>query len=281
MWDHEPLTYVIVLNWNGWRDTLMCLDSLQDLDYPNYRTVVVDNGSTDGSVEHIHIKYPDQVVLESGTNLGFSAGNNLGIKYALEQGAEYIWLLNNDAQAAPQALSAMVDLLESNATVGAAASVIYDQADPQRVQAWGGGTVNLWTGTTKVQVEPGAARNLDYLTGASILLRASTLEDVGLLDEAYFLFWEDVELGFRIRSRGWQLAVAEPSRIWHKASASMGGEQSPESYAHYCKSAWRFFRHHATIPVVPLALRFTGGLLKWILQRDWRRTRILLSTPRS
>src|SRR5512141_114352 len=96
-----PRVAIIVLNWNGWRDTIECLESLQRLTYPNYQVVVVDNGSTDNSVEHIRKAYPRVRLLETGKNLGWSGGNNIGIKYALGQETEYIHLLNNDTKAEP------------------------------------------------------------------------------------------------------------------------------------------------------------------------------------
>jgi GT2 family glycosyltransferase len=114
------------------------LSSLEFLDYPDYKVIVVDNGSTDNSVAEIRKAHPQITLLETGRNLGFAGGNNVGIRYALEQGADYVWLLNNDTKADPHALTAMVEVAESDPRIGAVGSVLYYMDEPERVQAWGG-----------------------------------------------------------------------------------------------------------------------------------------------
>ncbi|MCX7596938.1 MAG: glycosyltransferase family 2 protein, partial [Fischerella sp.] len=135
--------FVILLNWNGWQDTVKCIVSLKGLSYPNYEIVVLDNASTNDSVEQIRAAHPDVTLIETGANLGFAGGNNVGIRYALEHGAEYIWLLNNDTIVDANALSAMVTKAESDPKIGLVGSVLYYMNNPGSVQAWGGGTVNL------------------------------------------------------------------------------------------------------------------------------------------
>src|SRR5712692_7725778 len=90
----EPLVYVLLLNWNNWKDTNECLASLRNLDYDGWKVIVLDNGSTDGSVQRIREKHPEVEIMELGENLGFAKGNNAGIRAALERGAEYVWVLN-------------------------------------------------------------------------------------------------------------------------------------------------------------------------------------------
>jgi len=106
--DATPKVSCIVLNWNGWEDTLRCLAALEDTTYKNLQMIVVDNHSTDDSVERIKNAHPDTLVIEASANLGFAGGNNLGIRYALENGTEYVWLLNNDTVPAASALSELV-----------------------------------------------------------------------------------------------------------------------------------------------------------------------------
>src|ERR1700730_11710283 len=102
-----PRVVVVVLTWNGRDDTLLCLESLQGVDYPNWEVLVVDNGSEDGSVDAIHGDYPEIVVIETGKNSGYAGGNNVGIESALRRGAEFILLLNNDTTVAPDMLQAL------------------------------------------------------------------------------------------------------------------------------------------------------------------------------
>ena len=268
----KPRVYIVVLNWNGWRDTLTCLASLGRLTYPSYQVVVVDNGSTDESVHRIRDAYPHVVLLETGRNLGFSGGNNVGIRYALERGADYLWLLNNDTKADPHALTAMVEVAERDPKIGAVGSVLYYMDQPERVQAWGGGRVNMWWGVARHFTTPVPAERIHYITGASLLIRREGLEEVGLLDEEFFMYWEDADLGFRLRKAGWKLAVASNARVWHKETASLG-KKSPILDEYFNASAVRFFRRHAPLPALPLLAGVGGRLLKRVLGRDWERVR--------
>ncbi|WP_276957944.1 glycosyltransferase family 2 protein [Allomeiothermus silvanus] len=264
-----PIAYIIVLNWNGWRDTLACLAALEALNYPNYEVVVVDNGSTDGSAEEIRKAKPQVNLLETRQNLGFAGGNNIGIRYALEQGAEYIWLLNNDTVVDPDALTAMVELAEKDCRIGVVGSVLYYMEQPTKVQAWGGGRVNLLTGRSRHLLAPGEPH---YITGASMLLRREALEQVGLLDEGFFMYWEDADLSFRLRQKGWMVAVAPESKVLHKESAS-AKKGSPRQDILYNASAVRFFRRHAQLPSLPITLGIGGRMLKRLLLGDWERVR--------
>ena len=216
---------VVVLNWNGWRDTLACIASLQKLDYPNFGLIVVDNGSTDGSQDHIEAQYPAIKVLQTGSNLGFGGGCNAGIRRALELGAEYVWLINSDATVDAAALSEMVRLADAQPLVGAVGSVLYEADKPDRVQLWGGGQVQLWIGSSRHQVSPA---RLDFVSGASVLLRREALEQVGLFDDqTFFMYWEDSDLGFRLRQAGWQVGSGrEVARLAQTVGQSGQGESS-------------------------------------------------------
>ena len=254
---------MVVLNWNGWRDTLACLDSLGRLDYAKLETVVVDNGSEDDSVERLRQRFPSIALLETRENLGFPGGCNVGIRHALAQDAEYIWLLNNDAQAAADALRAMVAVAEGSPRVGAVGCVVRDVRASQGIQAWGGGVVNLWTGTNRNVTEPSAAVRLTHLYGASILLRAAALREIGLLDaDRYFMFWDENDLCLRLRYAGWDLAVCDTAVVYHEGSASIG-KASARKFEYFSRSAVNFFCRHAPFPVVPLLLGSCRSLVKF------------------
>ena len=264
---------VVILNWNGWLDTIACLESLRRQDYPHFNLLVVDNDSTDGSVERIKLAMPSLEILQTGANLGFGGGCNAGIKHALARGADYIWLINSDATVDPGALSALVRVAEQNPALGAVGSVLYEADQHDRIQLWGGGTVNLWLGRSQHRISPGP---LDFISGASVLLRRTVLEKVGLFDQTtFFMYWEDTDLGFRLRQAGWQLAVAEDSRVWHKQSASLG-KRSPALDEYFTQSAVRFFRRHAPIPFVPISLLLGMMLVKRIVMGEMSRARAVL-----
>lgn len=253
---------IVALNWNGWQDTIACVASLQALTYGNFEIVVVDNGSTDGSVAQIKDAFPTVTLLLSGANLGFGGGCNVGIRHALAQGADYVWLINSDATVDPEALTALVRVADSNPALGSVGSVLYEADKPGQVQLWGGGRVNLWLGRSNHCVAPGP---ISFVSGASLLLRRAALEQVGSFDEAlFFMYWEDTDLGFRLTHAGWQLAVAEDSRVWHKQSASLGlGNPLLDEYA--TQSCVRFLRRHAPAPSLSVALVLVRMVAKRIL----------------
>ncbi|HUY13362.1 MAG TPA: glycosyltransferase family 2 protein [Terriglobia bacterium] len=264
--DQKGLVYIILLNWNGWRDTLACLDSLSRLDYPQYRILVVDNASTDDSVDRIRAAFPNLLIVENRINLGFSGGCNAGIRHALADGADYVWLLNNDTVVDSYALQAMVEVAESEARIGAVGSILHWMREPSRIQVWGGGWVSFWTGRSGHHYFPTTAERLHYLTGASLLLRRSALDDTGLLDDkTFFMYWEDADLCFRLRKRGWRLAVAEESIILHKQAASTG-KDSPTLAFHGAQSSLRFFCRHSPFPAWTIAVGTLGRLIKRMLR---------------
>jgi GT2 family glycosyltransferase len=212
----------IVLNWNGWAHTVECLSALRECTYQRMTLIVVDNGSTDNSVAQIRAAFPEVLVLESGKNLGFAGGNNVGIRHALAHGADYVWLLNNDTRPDPNALSALIGKAITDRRIGAVASVCYYADAPSTVQAWAGARVNLWTGSARLSMKPRPDEWFDSLNGTSFLISRAAIESVGLLDENFFLYWEDTEFCLRLRRSGWRIAAAPDSRVLHKVGASTG-----------------------------------------------------------
>jgi GT2 family glycosyltransferase len=263
---------LILLNWNGWRDTSACLSSLQHLNYENCRIVVVDNGSTDDSCARLRNAFPSVEVIQTGKNLGFAGGCNVGIRQALEDGAEFVWLLNNDTTVDPEALSTLVDKAISQVDIGAVGSAIYFADDRGRLEAWGGGRINFLLGRSRHFVASVADERVQFITGASLLLRRNAIEVVGQLDEGFFMYWEDADYCFRLRRAGWRLAVAGQSKVWHKGSASVG-KRSARMDTYFNASAVRFFERHACVPLVPLSVGIGLRLLKRVAARDWERVR--------
>jgi GT2 family glycosyltransferase len=224
-----PKVYIILVNWNGWQDTLECLQSLDELNYSNYSVVVVDNGSSDKSVDKISTAFPEVHLIESGQNLGFAGGNNFGIEFSLERGTDYCWLLNNDTTVEPNALAALVERMEKDPTIGICGSklIYYHQRDT--IQVLGGGSYNKWLATTDnfgqhqpvdtpcnpQQIED----DIDFVIGASMLVSRRFLNKVGWLSEDYFLYYEEIDWGIRAQPH-FSLGFTPESIVYHKEGAS-------------------------------------------------------------
>jgi GT2 family glycosyltransferase len=263
---------IVVLNWNGWKDTQMCLSSLRQLNYNNYEVIVVDNGSSDDSVDRIRSDSPEVTIIENGENRGFAGGCNAGIGHALSNTSDFVWLLNNDTIVDPEALRRLVDKAREDRRIAVVGSAIYFMEEPHSLQAWGGGRVNFCLGRSRHFLAPVRDDAVDFITGARMLVSREGFESVGLLDEQFFMYWEDADLCFRVRKAKWKLAVAGDSRIWHKGSASVG-KNSVSLDRYFNTSAAQFFRRHATVPFVPLYMGGGLRLAKRALNGDWRRIR--------
>ncbi|PKY11566.1 glycosyl transferase family 1 [Acidithiobacillus marinus] len=256
--DSAAHTHIILINWNSFDKTRRCLGSLEELAQAPDHVWVIDNGSTDNSasgLENYLKKSPlSATLVRSGQNFGFGGGCNIGIQRAMEAGADSFWLLNNDAIADTHALQSMQEALHSDPRIGAVGSVIYDLHKPESVEVWGGGQVLLWAGLATHFHHPVAAARLDYITGASLLLRRQALQDVGLFDEdQFFMYWEDTDLCLRLRRRGWKLTVAALSRIWHEHSSSLGRAHPLKDY-YVTRSTGAFLQRYTRYPRVAWAI---------------------------
>jgi GT2 family glycosyltransferase len=264
-----PLVYCVVLNWNGWQDTLACLASLMLQDYPNLVVVVVDNCSQNDSVARIKQNYPFIQFLETGANLGFSGGNNAGIRLALENGADYVWLLNSDTVAPPDTVTKLVAKAIAEPRAGEVGTVLHHMNSPGTVQAWGGAVLYPWAFyRARLVTTPRKFGKNTALMAASVLLRRETLMQVGLLDEGFFMYYEDSDLSFRIYNAGWSLVVAEDTAVLHKEGASLGA-LDPLRTRYTIGSVLRFMYKYSRFPSITQALFCIAVVLNKVRKRDW------------
>jgi GT2 family glycosyltransferase len=264
-----PLVYCIVLNWNGWQDTLVCLASLMLQDYPRLVVVVVDNCSQDDSVARIRQNYPSIELIQAKANLGFSCGNNIGIRLALENGAEYVWLLNNDTIAPPDTATKLVAKAMAVPQAGEVGTVLHHMNSPETVQAWGGAVLFPWIFyRARLVTTPQRFGRNTALMAASVLLRRETLLQVGLLDEGFFMYYEDSDLSFRIYNAGWTLAVAEDTAVLHREGSSLGA-LNPQRIRYGIGSTMRFMYKYARFPILTQGLFCVFVVLNKIRKRDW------------
>jgi GT2 family glycosyltransferase len=249
---NAPETAVILVNWHGAEKTLTCLDAIARLEGPRPYVIVVENGSTDGSLERLRSCPIIDKLIESPVNLGFGAGCNLGIEFARTLKPLYLWHLNNDALPDPFALQALVAAAGTNPKIGAVGSVLYANEQCDEVECWGGGQIDFLTGQPRHLKTPGMP---DYITGASLLCRMDAMLAMGCFDERYFLYWEDVDLCFRLRDAGWEIAVAAGSHVAHVPSSS--ADKVPQhAIRWYNCGAIQFFRTHAPHPMRPIIFNF-------------------------
>ena len=219
-----PKVAIIVLNWNGWWDTIECLGSLQRITYPNYQIIVVDNGSIDDSVERIREKFPHLTLIETGSNLGYAGGNNVGINYALKNGASYILIINNDTEIInPEFLDQMIDVMELNHKIGLLGpKVLNFKGQIQNTILYVPTLFNCLK--TSFGLRFGAKKSRNYsapqqvgaVSGVCWLIRADITNEVGLLDEDYFMYAEEQDYCYRAKKAGWEIAYYPIESVLHK-----------------------------------------------------------------
>lgn len=249
---HQPPLeeiWVVTVNWNKPEDTCECLESLAAQVGVAIQILVVDNGSTDRSIDIIQGRFPAVRIARSEKNLGFAGGFNLGIRLALEQDARQILIINNDTIADPWMCRHLMDRMNES-RVGITAPVIYYASQPEEIWSSGGMFNNFL-------LEPkdahGRRENLGskpitrtFLSGCCMLINRSLLEAVGLFDERFFLYYEDMDFCYRIYKSGWTMEVVPAAKLWHKVSKSSGGERSPVERYHMARSSAIYFRKHIT-----------------------------------
>jgi hypothetical protein len=271
--------YILVLNWNNWRDTVECLESIFQNNYPTYQVVCIDNASTDDSEHRIKewaagnhrvlsryvqfnadnkpipvVTYNRKTEVEHGgaegektlspkeqhnplifirteKNEGYAGGNNAGIQYVLEKGdGLFLWILNNDTVIETDALSALIKCAARNTAVGMIGSKLLCYVNPKILQAAGGGRIFPGLGNTKLvaydQEDDGRwdePFEPDYICGASLFVKRTVIEEIGLMDERYFLYWEDADWAMRAKRKGYKLLYCPESRVLHKEGGTSGG----------------------------------------------------------
>lgn len=281
--NREPLVYCVLVNWNGWLDTIACVTSLRQQDYRSLCVLVVDNNSNDDSVDHLSDLCSPKEILKATSNDGFAAGCNLGIRAALMAGADFVWLLNNDTTAPPNTLSLLLEAAKQqqdkpfetprHPLPGIVGTVLRFMHKPSNVQAWGGGTVKRWLGYATHFYKPTPLQTDSFLTFASVLIRREVFDEIGLLDERFFMYFEDADFCFRARNAGWQLVVAPDTAVLHKEGGSTSrddssGRQAPFKQRVSTASGLHFLRLHGRPKSLSIVLFLLLRIVKRILTGD-------------
>jgi GT2 family glycosyltransferase len=232
--------WLIVLSWNGREDTLACLRSLRELHGSDTAIVCVDNGSTDGSPEAVREQHPEVHLVENGRNLGFSGGNNAGIRHALEHGAEWVVLVNNDAVVAPNAVERLRAAAAARPAAGMLAGKLFFDEPPDRI--WFAGQ-RFWPALGYSGRPRGYGRSdapryrrpgpTDRAVGAFMAVSRRLVEQIGALDDDLFAYGEDVDWSLRAREAGFEVWFVPDAVAWHRVSGSTGGERASTHALYY------------------------------------------------
>lgn len=250
---------IFVLNWNGRDLTLDCLASLEKVTYSNANVIVIDNGSTDDSVVSIKEQYPEIDIIEFPTNLGFAGGNNAGFQSTANK-ADYTIFLNNDTIVDPYFVEPFINELESKSNTKQTTPKIYYADKPETIW-FAGGIVNLWTGMIrhigirkKDSHDYSKNRVIDYATGCCVCMRTEEFESIGMFDESFPMYAEDVDLSLRFKKRGGDIVFIPESKVRHKVSASMGGQFSLSKWKRKHKGKMKLVAKHSEPYQIPVSL---------------------------
>jgi hypothetical protein len=228
-----PPVAVIILNWNGLADTRACLQALRQSVYEPAWVLVFDNGSRDGSPEALRAEFPEVEVLTSPTNLGYAGGNNRGLQWAQERGAELALLLNNDTLPPPEMIGTMVAAYQAADRPGLlTVRERVPGAEQTRGDRLGARWLPLscrvqWLFAPSADDPAGPVVEVDAVSGCALLVSAEVLNGVGLLDEMFFAYWEDTDWSLRARAAGYRNYCATAAHVVHLSGRSTGQERGP------------------------------------------------------
>ncbi|GKQ43153.1 rhamnosyltransferase [Companilactobacillus sp. RD055328] len=249
----SPKVSIILLNYNNAEDTINCLVELRKITYDNYQIIIVDNNSTDNSLSKIESNVIDnEVVLKSTINGGYAFGNNIGIRFGMENNSDYFCILNNDVKVATTFLDELIAIMENNNEVGIAGPKICDFDQPDVIQSAGsivnmnfGRATELYKGKNS-EILSDKVINCDYVGGACMVVKKSVIAKIGLIPEDYFLFYEENEWCQKAKKNGFRIVSVGNSTVWHKGSHTINKISGLSEYFMY-RNLVIFIKNNGTI----------------------------------
>ncbi len=278
----DPLVYIVILNWNNAADTIECIHSLLRSDYSSFVPLIIDNGSTNGSVAKIRDEFPTLTIIELENNFGYAAGNNAGINHAMVAGADYVMILNNDTFVAPSMLGELINLAKSKQNLGMVGPKMYcaNLADTLFAAGsfidWPKGKTHNRGMFQKASVvdDQSDPEIVDFITGCGVLVSREFVAAAGVLDPEYFLNFEDVDWGFRAWQQGFEVWYAPKAIMWHKVSGTLG-QSSPANTYYMTRNALLFFWKNSPIQlrflaVTRIIVRTLRSVFAWTFKAQYR-----------
>jgi GT2 family glycosyltransferase len=273
---NNPKVAIIVINWNNATDTLSCLESLSKLEYSNFDVVVIDNGSTDNSVEFLQNRFPNLKILETGANLGYSGGNNAGITWALTEGFDWVFLLNNDTILAPNSLSIMIEVAKKNSSIGILGPTVFHGDTPTIIQSYGGILDRYWRPhhldqNELVKGQLSQPSPVHWVSGCALLARSMMIRHIGLLDNRFYLYEEELDWCVRARHAQWSIIHVPDAHVWHWG---VNNDYQPTPYVTYYMVRNHFLllaKHKpGKLPWVVASINILRTMLSWSIRPKWR-----------
>lgn len=281
--DHSALLSIVVLTWNNFVDTAECLESLEQLTYPRYNIILVDNGSTDGSIERLRSTFPEVEIIKNDRNLGYAAGNNVGIKHALSNGAEYVLILNNDTIVDRNLAAELLSTSRACNNLGILGCANYYYDSRERIQ-FSGGIIDWRTGdvidTTRHKINAGqfeALREVDTVAGSCLFIPASVIKALGNFDERYFLTFEESDFCCRAKKGGYRVYTCMNAMIWHKVSLTGKAQKKGINILKYyaVRNRFLFLYKHSPRRFLPISLSYHLARTLLYIARELRKGNLL------
>ena len=260
----SPKVSIIILNWNGLKDTIECLESLKKITYPNYEVVVVDNGSAGDDVKILREKFGNYIhIIENDKNYGYTGGNNIGMRFCLANSQpDYLLILNNDIVGDPGFLTELIKVAQAEPSIVIVGPKVYYYDFPNRIQS-AGCRINMWSGQVSLigtkQIDDGQyneLREVDYVHGCCLLIKRDVISRIGLFDESYFCYWDETDYCTRAREAGYKLVYVPEAKVWHKVPMKEKlwdrtptiGKAAGLLYYYMARNNFKFMRKHTTKP---------------------------------
>jgi GT2 family glycosyltransferase len=275
----DPLIISIILNTNRRDDTLECLQSLSQQSYSNHRAIVLDNQSTDGSVEAIQVEFPEVEIVPITKNQGYAGNNNIGIQAALDRKADWIFVLNEDTILDPKCLKELIRVGENDHQIGILGPIVYHHDEPEIIQSAGGMLTKYWRGIHLAQNELDQNQYkephpVDWISGCAILFKRAAIEQVGMLDARFFYYWEETEWCVRTSKAGWRIVHVPAAKIWHKGVQR--NYQPKPSLMYYATRNHLLLLHKHQVPFMAKAYTYfqiLRTLTSWTIKPKWKNMR--------
>lgn len=309
----DPNVAIIILNWNGWKDTIECLESLDQITYQNYNIIIVDNGSKDNSIQNIEdccklktdsdflelsreeIEETNKrtylndsqnkklILLKNEINSGFTGGSNIGIKFAMEfLNPDYFLILNNDTIVDKNFLTYLIEVGEGDEKIAIVGPKIFYYYEPEKIQSMGG-FINPWKYQIHypINYESNTTIKTDMINGAVFLIKKNAINTVGLFDTDYFVYAEETDYCTRVKKHGLYTVCAPKSKVWHKIYSSSGGEVNPNLLYYWTRNIILFYRknyNHYLIRIFILCFtRFGPQIVRFILKEEYRQLKGIIN----